>query len=85
MDARLNMSEEHVVLSMKGSNTLGYIDVRVAKRLKVLMVFLLLSTNYVAFRILHPAFSSSVQKIFLQTRGSSGEATEKVRAGALVL
>lgn len=85
MDTRLNINQEHVLLSVKSTNTLGPINMMVVSRLKVLMILLLLSTSYAAFRILHPAFSSSLQRICLQTSGSSGEATEMMRAGELDL
>ena len=85
MDTRLNMSQEHALLAVKGNKTLGYVNMRVHSRLREVMFLLLLSTHYTASRILHPIFSLSVQKRCLRTAGSSGEATEMVRAGALVL
>lgn len=85
MDTRWNISQGHALRAVKGSNTLGYINMRVASRLREGMICLLLSTLYAAPKTLHPVFSSSVQKRCLQTGRSLGEVPEMVRAGALGL
>lgn len=61
-DTRLNISQGHALRAVKGSNTLGYMNMRVASRLREGMTRLLLSTLYAAPKILHPVFSSSVHK-----------------------
>lgn len=72
------MSAEHALIAVKGSSTLDCINMRVASRLREVVILLFLSTRYAASGIVHTVFSFPVQEKCLQTGWSSGEATEMV-------
>lgn len=79
MDTTLSMNQEHAFIDLKGPGTLDYITMRVATRLRTVMIFPLFSPHYPTSRKLHQVFGSSVQKRHLQAGGSSGEGIEMVR------
>lgn len=58
---------------------------RIATRLRTVMIFLSFNTCCATSRILHTVFSCSVHKRCLQTGGSLGEGTETVRTEVHVL